>query len=40
MNTLWLLVLGVVAVGVVLVLARRRDGRPAKSEETATSAKQ
>jgi hypothetical protein len=40
MNTLWLLVLGVVAVGVVLVLARRREGRPVKTEDANIPAKQ
>jgi hypothetical protein len=40
MNPLWLLAIGVAAVGVVLFLARRRETKAVKAQDTAGSVKQ
>jgi hypothetical protein len=40
MNPLWLLAIGIVAVGVVLVLARRRETKSTKANDATIPAKQ
>jgi hypothetical protein len=40
MNPLWLIVVGVIAVGIVFALARRREVKTAKANDATVPAKQ